>query len=135
MAFGIASLAGIIAGGIPKAFEYFERKQDNKQELALLNRRLDAQEKTDNIKFDMSRVEGAEKSYRDSLKHDTNSAKYKTNTWLGGFLADMINAWRSAMRPGIVSTFMLIYVVIKVATIVVLCLPRRSRWRGGGRLL
>ena len=120
MAFGLASLAGIIAGAIPKGFEYFERKQDNKQELAILQRQYDAQKDIQNIKFDMSRIQAAEDSYQASLAHDTKSAKYRANTWFGGVLMDFINAWRSSMRHGIVSTFMSLYVVVKIATIMTL---------------
>ena len=117
MAFGIASIAGIVAGAIPKAFEHFERRQDNKQELAILDKTLAAQKDIANVKFDMSRVEHAEESYQASLQHDTNSASHKPNTWFGGVLMDLINAWRSSMRPGIVSTFMGLYVLFKIATI------------------
>lgn len=117
MAFGIASIAGIIAGAIPKTFEFFERRQDNKQELAILERQYAAQKEIQNIKFDMSRIESAEESYQASLQHDTNSASHKPNTWFGGVLMDLINAWRSSMRPGIVSTFMGLYVLFKISTI------------------
>ena len=120
MAFGLASLAGIIAGAIPKGFEYFERRQDNKQELAILERQYAAQKEVENIKFDMSRISAGEDSYQASLAHDTNSAKYKANTWFGGALMDLINAWRSSMRPSIVSTFVGLYVAVKVSTIWVL---------------
>lgn len=117
MAFGIASIAGILAGAIPKGFEYFERRQDNKQELAILERTLEANKDIENTKLDLSRFKGAEESYQASLEHDTQSAKHKPNTWFGGVLMDLINAWRSAMRPGIVSTFMGLYVMFKISTI------------------
>ncbi len=121
MAFGIASIAGILAGVIPKGMEYFERKQDNKQELAILERQYAAQKDIEDTRFDMSRVEHAEESYQASLQHDTKSAQYSANTWFGGVLMDLVNAWRSSMRPGIVSTFMGLYVLVKIATIVTLC--------------
>ena len=117
MAFGIASIAGIFAGAIPKAFEHFERRQDNKQELAILEKQYAAQKDIENTRFDMPRIEHAEESYQASLQHDTDSASHKPNTWFGGALMDLINVWRSAMRPGIVSTFMGLYVLFKIATI------------------
>ncbi len=117
MTFGIASIAGILSAAIPKGFEYFERRQDNAQELAILDKQYAAQKDIQNIKFDMSRIEHTEESYQASLVHDTKSANYKANTWLGGVLMDLINAWRSSMRPGIVSTFMGLYVTVKIATI------------------
>jgi hypothetical protein len=117
MAFGIASIAGILAGAIPKGFEYFERRQDNKQEIAILEKQYAAQKDIENTRFDMSRIEHAEESYQASLQHDTNSASHKPNTWFGGVLMDLINAWRSSMRPGIVSTFMGLYVLFKISTI------------------
>ena len=121
MAFGVAAIAGIFSAAIPKAFEYFERKQDNKQELAILERQYTAQKDLGVIKMDMSRIAGAEESYQASLRHDTQSASYTANTWFGGAVMDIVNAWRSSMRPGIVSTMMGLYVMVKVATVAVLC--------------
>ena len=121
MAFGLSALVGIASAVIPKGMEYFERKQDNKQELAILDKQYSAQKDIAETRFDMSRMEGAEASYQASLEHDTKSSQYGAHTYLGRFLMDMINAWRASMRPGIVSTFMGLYVMLKVATIYTLC--------------
>lgn len=121
MAFGLASLAGILSAAIPKGMQYFERRQDNKQELAILDKQYAARKEIEETRFDMSRTEGAEASYQASLEHDTKSSQYGAHTWLGMFLMDMINAWRASMRPGIVSTFMGLYVMLKISTIYTLC--------------
>ena len=121
MAFGLAALAGTLSAVIPKGMQYFERKQDNKQELAILDKQYAAQKEIAETRFDMSRIEGAEASYQASLEHDSKAGQYGASTWFGRFLMDLINAWRASMRPGIVSTFMLLYVIMKVATIVTLC--------------
>ena len=121
MAFGMAAVAGIISGSVPKLLSIWENKQDNAQELAILAKTLEANKEIEHTRLDVSRLQGVEDSYQASLKHDTNSAKFKGFTWFGKFLMDMVNVWRASMRPWLVSTMMWLYVAFKAATIYTLC--------------
>ena len=111
------ALGSLIVGSLsalaPKFFSIWENRQDNKQELAMLEAQLRSAEKTEAIRMDITAIEGAEASYQASLRHDTAAGSVKANTWLGRYLFDFMAVWRSSIRPGIVTTFMVMYCIVK----------------------
>jgi len=113
----IASLlVGAVSALAPKLLDHFKGRQDNKQELAMMALQLKSAEKTAAMQIDMTAIAGAEASYQASLRHDTSAGKFEGQTGFGRFLADLMGAWRSAIRPGIVSLFVLMYCAVKAWT-------------------
>jgi hypothetical protein len=50
------------------------------------------------------------------LNHDIAAGSVKANTWLGRYFFDFMAVWRSAIRPGIVTALVAMYIVVKFFT-------------------
>ncbi len=106
-------LIGAVSALAPKLLDHFQNRQDNKQELAVMALQLESAERTAAMQIDVSAIEGAEASYQASLRHDVEAGKFQGQTWFGKVLSDLMGAWRSSIRPGIVTSLVAMYIVVK----------------------
>ncbi len=124
-----SAIVGIVSGGLPKLLDLWGRKQDNSQELKILQLQAKSEYKTreleatasvhrEKIRMNMSEVESFQKNYSDSLRHDMAAGRYESKTWFGGFMMDLISAWRACMRPAIASTLLFMYCGVRICQII-----------------
>jgi hypothetical protein len=124
---GINAVLGFVGGALPTVFEIFKRKQDNKQELAVMALQQKQQVQTDKVRMDMSLLAADSESFAATHESARAAGEYEPSTWLGKFLFDMVAVWRTAMRPWIVTMLVIYYGWVKYQ-IVVGAIPTITAW-------
>lgn len=121
------ALLGFLSGGIAPLLQFFQNKQDNKQELEMRKLELAAGKADSVARYDMSILSQETEMFTAVVASDTKAGEYKATTWLGRVLFDMVAVWRSAMRPWIVTMLVIYYGWVKYH-IVEKALPHVVDW-------
>ena len=116
---GIPALIGLISGAFPTVAEYFNRYQDNKHELAILDLQYKHYKADREDRMDLAAYEMQGDTYKATLSHDNISGSYKPFTLWGKFWFDQVAIWRASMRPAIVTCLLGVYVLVKVCQLYV----------------
>ena len=121
------ALLGFLSGGVAPLLQFFQNRQDNKQELEVMKLQNDMNRDSNESRFDMSVLQQEGTTLVATIEHDNKAGQYKATTWLGRWLFDLVSVWRAAMRPFIVSMLILYYGWIKYH-IVEKALPHVKHW-------
>jgi len=121
------ALLGFLSGGVAPLLQFFQNRQDNKQELEVMRIQNEINRDSNQSRFDMSVLQQEGTTLVAAIEHDNKAGQYQASTWLGKYLFDMVAVWRAAMRPFIVTMLILYYGWIKFH-IVEKALPQVIGW-------
>lgn len=107
------AILGFAGSLLPGIFKHFERRQDNKQELAVMEVQASMTESDNRARIDMSVLSLEESSHTMAVQADIHAGDRQGQTWLGKVALDVVAAWRAAMRPWIVTVLVCFYVWVK----------------------
>lgn len=113
----ITAIIGLLGGAMPAAMEYFNRRQDNAQELKILELQQKGRVADTQARMDMSILQADSASYSEAHKSARSAGEHKTSTWLGRVLFDLVAVWRAAVRPWIVTMLVCFYTYTKYVLI------------------
>ena len=123
----LTSIVGFISGALPSVFELFRNRQDNKQELAVMQLQSKIAEGDRQSKFDLSLLDIDLESHTNALASDNQAGAYSANTWVGKFLFDQVAVWRAAIRPFVATSLILFFYWVKYK-IVMSAMPMVEHW-------
>lgn len=109
----IGSLLGFAGSVLPGVFQLLERHQDNKQELAVMGVQREISADDNQTKFDLSVLSLEQSSHEVAVQADIKAGEHRGSSWGAKLLLDIVAAWRSAMRPAIVTALVTFYIWVK----------------------
>jgi hypothetical protein len=100
----LTTIGSLLFGNFgPKVFEYFQRRQDNAQELEVLKLQIEAQKQVGQQRLEAIEATGETLAFLAALNAQ---AKPTGIRW--------VDAWGGAIRPGVTTLVVLAYVGIKL---------------------
>ncbi len=105
----LASAAGFISGIVPQVIKIWDKKQNSKQSLALLDRQIE-----------LSKIDGAQRTAAARITQETaaSTALYTHDTQLAG--AGWVESLRASVRPFLTYAFFALFASVKISALVVL---------------
>lgn len=84
----LSSLLGFGASFLPKIMDYFQDRQDHRQELAIMDKQLEVEKVRGNIKLEMVNVDADIAETKNLLRHDAK-LQAKASQWVTNLAASV----------------------------------------------
>jgi len=102
----LASALGFVSSLVPQALKFLQNRQDNKQELAILELQIKQQQNANEQRLDEIQVQQSELTQRAVYQHDSS---IKSTGW--------VNNLRASVRPFVTYTFFSLFCAIKICAL------------------